>query len=401
MPTYQYLAFDKSGKEVKSSSAADSQRQLRRELTDRGFFVSDIKEISAASEARRKWFKSRVSHADLSLIMRQLAILVNSGMPLEEALRLTAEQSDSQLQKQLLESWREGLSSGYSFGASLRKSPYVIGEKVIAAIDVAEETGHLHKVLTRVADELEVGNENRQTFVKGLIYPAVMIVVALVVISVLLGYVVPQVAKVFVNSRQELPLLTRSAMAASDFLRNWGIYVVLFLGALWAAMIALLRNQDRRKKWHRILLRVPVLGNWMLLANLADWCRSLGTLLQSGVPALSALSISSAGIGNLYLKQKMEAVNERVRQGNSLFQSLKAENAAPGFMLHMVSSGEASSELDSMLLRVSEYYSSRLKNSVETMLKLMEPALIVFMGLVVVLIVGAVLVPIVEMNQLI
>lgn len=401
MPTYQYLAFDKSGKEVKSSSAADSQRQLRRELTDRGLFVSDIKEITAASEARRKWFKPRVGHSDLSLIMRQLAILVNSGMPLEEALRLTAEQSDSQLQKQLLESWREGLSSGYSFGASLRKSPYVIGEKVIAAIDVAEETGHLHKVLTRVADELEVGNENRQTFVKGLIYPAVMIVVALVVISVLLGYVVPQVAKVFVNSRQELPLLTRSAMAASDFLRNWGIYVLLCLGALWAAIIALLRNQDRRKKWHRILLRIPVLGNWMLLANLADWCRSLGTLLQSGVPALSALSISSAGIGNLHLKQKMEAVNERVRQGNSLFQSLKAENAAPGFMLHMVSSGEASSELDSMLLRVSEYYSSRLKNSVETMLKLMEPALIVFMGLVVVLIVGAVLVPIVEMNQLI
>lgn len=401
MPTYQFLAYDKAGKPVKSSSAADSRRQLRRELADRGLFVSEIKEISAAREQGLRWFKPRVSHSDLSLIMRQLAILVNSGMPLEEALRLTAEQSDSQLQRQLLESWREGLSSGYSFGSSLRKSPYVIGEKVIAAIDVAEETGHLHKVLTRVADELEVGNENRATFVKGLIYPAVMIVVAMVVISVLLGYVVPQVAKVFVNSRQELPLLTRSAMAASDFLRGWGLYVLALLLALWTALVVLLRNPVRRRKWHRLMLAVPVLGNWIMLANLADWCRSLGTLLQSGVPALSALSISSAGIGNLYLKEKMEAVNERVRQGNSLFQSLKAEKVAPGFMLHMVSSGEASSELDSMLLRVSEYYSSRLRNSVDTLLKLMEPALIVFMGLVVVLIVGAVLVPIVEMNQLI
>lgn len=400
MATYQYLAYDKAGKEVRSSQAADSPRQLRRELGERGLFVSEVVEITA-KEGRAKWFRSRIGHADLSLLMRQLAILVNSGMPLEEALRLTAEQSDSQTQKQLLESWREGLSSGYSFAASLRKSPFVIGEKVIAAIDVAEETGHLHKVLTRVADELEVGNENRQTLMKGMIYPAVMIVVALVVISVLVGYVVPQVAKVFVNSRQELPLLTRATMVTSDFLRAWGFYLLGLVVALWATFIALLRDTGRRKRWHRFLLRLPLFGNWVLLANLADWCRSLGTLLQSGVPVLSALSISSAGVGNLYLKEKLESVNERVRRGNSLFQSLKAEQVAPGFLLHMVSSGEASSELDSMLLRVAEYYSARLRSGVETLLKLMEPALIVFMGMIVMLIVGAVLVPIVKMNQLI
>lgn len=400
MATYQYLAYDKAGKEVRSSQAADSPRQLRRELGERGLFVSEVVEITA-KEGRAKWFRPRIGHADLSLLMRQLAILVNSGMPLEEALRLTAEQSDSQTQKQLLESWREGLSSGYSFAASLRKSPFVIGEKVIAAIDVAEETGHLHKVLTRVADELEVGNENRQTLMKGMIYPAVMIVVALVVISVLVGYVVPQVAKVFVNSRQELPLLTRATMVTSDFLRAWGFYLLGLVVALWATFIALLRDTGRRKRWHRFLLRLPLFGNWVLLANLADWCRSLGTLLQSGVPVLSALSISSAGVGNLYLKEKLESVNERVRRGNSLFQSLKAEQVAPGFLLHMVSSGEASSELDSMLLRVAEYYSARLRSGVETLLKLMEPALIVFMGMIVMLIVGAVLVPIVKMNQLI
>lgn len=400
MPTYQYLAYDRAGKEVRSSSAADSSRQLRRELGERGLFVAEIREI-AVSQGRLKWFRPRIRLADLSLLMRQLAILVNSGMPLEEALRLTAEQSDNQTQKQVLESWREGLSSGYSFAASLRKSPYAIGEKVIAAISVAEETGHLHKVLTRVADELEVGNENRQTLMKGMIYPAVMIVVAMVVIGVLVGYVVPQVAKVFVNSRQELPLLTRATMAASDFLRAWGLWLIAALTGAWLTFLYLLRDGGRRKRWHSFLLRLPLLGNWVLLANLADWCRSLGTLLQSGVPVLSALSISSAGVGNLFLKEKLEAVNERVRQGNSLFQSLKSENVAPGFLLHMVSSGEASSELDQMLLRVSEYYSARLRSGVETLLKLMEPALIVFMGAVVMLIVGAVLVPIVKMNQLI
>ena len=400
MPTYQYLAYDKAGKEVRSSSAADSPRQLRRELGEKGLYVSDVKELRA-KEGKLNWFKPRIAYADLSLIMRQLAILVNSGMPLEEALRLTAEQSDSHTQKSLLESWREGLASGHSFAASVRKSPYVISEKIIAAISVAEETGHLHKVLLRVADELEVGNQNRQTLMKGMIYPAVMIVVALVVISVLVGYVVPQVAKVFVNSRQELPLLTRATMVTSDFLRAWGIYLLIALAGCWLSFLLLLRNPGRRKSWHHFLLRLPLFGNWVLLANLADWCRSLGTLLQSGVPVLSALNISSAGVGNLYLKEKLETVNERVRQGNSLFQSLKSEGVAPGFLLHMVSSGEASSELDQMLLRVSEYYSTRLRNAVDTMLKLMEPALIVFMGMVVMLIVGAVLVPIVKMNQLI
>ena len=400
MATFQYLAYDRAGKAVRSSSAADSRGQLRRELGERGLFVADIREVSGAGAGFRL-LRRRIGYADLSLIMRQLAILVNSGMPLEEALRLTSEQSDNQSQKQLLESWREGLASGYSFAASLRRSPYAVVDKIIAAIGVAEETGHLHRVLTRVADELEVGNDNRQTLVKGLIYPAVMIVVALVVIGVLVGYVVPQVAKVFVNSRQELPLLTRATMGVSDFFRAWGLYLLTAVAMTWGGLVLLLRDRERRRRWHRLMLRLPLVGNWVLLANLSDWCRSLGTLLQSGVPVLSALTISATGVGNLHLKTRLENVNEKVRQGNSLFQSLKGEGIAPGFLLHMVSSGEASSELDSMLLRVAEYYQSRLRNGVDTLLKLMEPALIVFMGLVVMLIVGAVLVPIVQMNQLV
>ena len=400
MPTYQYLAYDKAGKEVRSSSAADSMRQLRRELGERGLFVADVREVGE-KKSRTRLFQPRISQSDLSLLMRQLAILVNSGMPLEEALRLTADQSDSDKQRQVLESWREGLASGYSFATCLRRSPFPVGEKIVAAIGVGEETGHLHKVLNRVADELEVGNDNRQTLMKGMIYPAVMIVVAITVIGVLVGYVVPQVAKVFVNSRQELPLLTRATMVTSDFIRGWGLYLLVLLAAAWAGFLFSLRDSERRRRWHRFLLNAPGVGKWIQMASLADWCRSLGTLLQSGVPVMSALTISSAGVGNLELKRQMEAVNERVRQGNSLFQALKTETASPGFLLHMVSSGEASSELDGMLLKVADYYTTRLRNAIDTLLKLMEPMLIVFMGVVVLLIVGAVLVPIVKMNQLI
>lgn len=400
MPTFNYLAYDKSGREVRASGVADSMRQLSRDLAEKGLFVADIT-AAARPRARWSWHKPSIRLADLSLLMRQLAILVNSGMTLEEALRLVAEQTDHKQQRQALESWRDGLTSGYSFSVSLKKSPYNIGERVIAAIGVAEETGHLHRVLTRVADELEGGNTNRQTLMKGLIYPAVMILVALTVISVMVGYVVPQVAKVFVNARQELPLLTRATIAFSDGLRVYGLYALGAVGAAVVTMAIALRDSGRRQRWHRLLLQLPLVGPWLLIATLADWCRSLGTLLHSGVPILSALAIASTGIGNLHLRQRMEAVNEQVRQGNSLFQSLKSEAIAPGFLLHMVNSGEASSELDQMLMRVADYYSARLKNAIDTLLKLMEPALVVFMGLVVLLIVGAVLVPIVKMNQLI
>src|SRR5690606_17933665 len=153
---------------------------------------------------------------------------------------------------------------------------------------------------------------------------------------------------VFVNSRQELPMLTRATMVLSDFLRAWGLWLVALLAGLAVGAVVALRDPARRHAWHRLLLRMPVVGNWIVLGNLADWCRSLGSMLHSGVPILPALAIASAGVGNLHIQRKLESVNERVRQGNSLFQSLRAEKFVPGFLLHMVSSGEASSELDQM-----------------------------------------------------
>ncbi|MGV6807680.1 MAG: type II secretion system F family protein [bacterium] len=400
MPTFEYHAYDQTGKEQRASAVADSDRALRRQLREQNLFVSSIKEVSARSP-RKSLFTPKINRSDIALIIRQLAILLNAGMPLDEALAQIAEQSEQARQKQLLQSWLEGLTNGYSLSVSMRRSPFSIDERVSASVSVAEETGHLPEVLDRVAEDLEIGNLNRQTLVKGMIYPTVMIVVAIVVVSVLVGYVVPQVAKVFVNSKQELPLLTRATIQLSDFLRAWGVWLMALVSALIFGAVVALRDPERKLRWHRFLVKAPLIGEWIKLGEFADWCRSLGMLLSSGVPVLTALSISSAGTGNLYLREKFRSVNEKVRQGNSLYSSLKGEHFVPGFMLHMINSGEASSELHKMLLKVSDFYTARLRNAIDTMLKLMEPALIVFMGIVVMLIVGAVLVPIVKMNQLI
>ena len=225
-------------------------------------------------------------------------------------------------------------------------------------------------------------------------------VASLAAMIVLMNWVVPEIARVFVSARQELPLITVIVVAASDFFRAWGLYV---FGVIILAVVAFYlwcRNDDRRRAWHKFLLKAPGIGRWMEMANIADWARSLGTLLGSGVPALAALKIASSVMTNLYLRQQMEAVTEQMRRGSSLHNALKTEKVGSGFLHHMVNSGETSSELDNMLLRVAEYYSARLSSAVETFLKLMNPTLIIFMGGVIVVIVFAVMLPILELSNL-
>jgi len=398
--TYDYQAYDKQGRLVRGSINADSERLARRALKDDGLLPLELR----AGRERRRWQlrgATRLKPADLSLLIRQLATLVNSGLPLDESLALIADQSENQRQQRLVQEWRSELLQGHSLSAAMQRTPGAVPESLVAAVAVGEETGHLPSVLSRLADELEVGSANRQALAKGLVYPAVMLGVALVVIVIMMIYVVPQVTRVFSSMHQQLPLLTRVMIWLSEGLQAWGWLLALLLAAAVAGAAWWLRDPGHRLAWHRRLLRLPKVGQWLMMADWADWCRNLGTLLASGVPALVALRIAGTVVGNLYLRAQLEQVTERVRQGTSLHLALKEESPAPGFLLHMVSSGEASSELHTMLLRVAEYYSTRLRNAVDTLLKLLEPLLVVAMGGIVLLIVGAILVPIVQMNQMI
>jgi len=290
---------------------------------------------------------------------------------------------------------------GRSFSSAMRRSKFILPEAIIAGVGVGEETGHLHEVMMRMADELEVGAENRQAFRRGLMYPISLVIACVVAVSVMMIWVVPKITRVFVSAKAELPTVTKVVVTLSDFTQAYGGFILLAFVVVIVGFQIFVSNVDRRRIWHKQLLKFPGLGNWMRMANLADWSRSLSTLLESGVPALAALKISSSVMTNLHMQSQMEEVTERMRRGSSLQQSLKDENAGTGFLLHMVGSGEASSELDAMLMRVSEYYSARLKSSVETFLKLMNPALIISMGFVILIIVAAVMLPILKMNEMV
>jgi len=402
MPAFDYSAYNSQGKLVSGVIAADSERHARRQLKENRLLPASVAPVR---EKQRRGLAAAlpgrgVNNFDLSLLLRQQAILINSGLPLEEALRMTVEQAGTEKQRRLVQSWRTEIVEGRSFSEALRRSPYRIPESVIAGVGVGEESGHLHEVLNRLADEIEVSAENRKTFSRALMYPAALVVTSMIVVSIMMVWVVPKITVVFAHSGRQLPLITRFVVGLSEFLQRYGLYLAaaaaLFLGAVYW----LLRDPDRRIRWHRLQLRLPGVGRWLLMSNIADWSRSLGILLQTGVPALAALRIAAQVVGNLYLRQKMEAVTESMRRGSSLHSALQEQQVGSGFLVHMVGSGEASSSLDAMLLRVADYYSARLKNAVEVFLKLINPLLIVFMGMVILGIVAAVMLPIMDMNNM-
>ena len=401
MPAFDYSAYNVSGKLVSGVISADSERQARRLLKDKKLIPSALSEVGQKSyhKGSKLGRKARVDNLDLSLLLHQQAILIQSGLPLEESLRMTIEQAETDKQRRLVESWRSEMTEGRSFSEALRRSPYQIPESIVAGVGVGEETGHLHKILLRLSEELETSAENRKTVTRALIYPVTLVSVSIVMVSVMMVWVVPKITAVFASSNRELPWITEVVVGISNFTQSYGLYVLVFVVIASLAFRQAMKNAKLKMQWHELILSMPGMGRWVRMADISDWSRNLGVLLNSGVPALAALKISSAVVNNCALQDKFNAVTEAMRQGASLHKALEDNLDGSGFLVHMVGSGEASSELDKMLLRVAEYYSARLKNAVEVFLKLLNPILILIMGAMILGIVAAIMLPIMDMNN--
>ena len=401
MPTFDYSAYNASGKLVRGIISAESERLARKTLKDKKLLASSIKQVKARSSSKKSLFErqSNFDNFDLSLLLHQQAILIQSGLPLEESLRMTIEQAETQKQRRMVESWRSEITEGRSFSEALRRSPYKIPEGVIAGVGVGEETGHLDKILLRLSDELSTSAENRKTVTRALIYPVTLISVSIAMVALMMVLVVPKITSVFASSNRELPWITELIIGVSKFVQDYGSAFLICLLTIFITFKVLIRNPDIKLRFHNLLLRLPGLGRWIRMADISDWARNLGVLLNSGVPALAALRISSAVVGNLSLRKSFDEVTESMRQGVSLHRALEKNLTESGFLVHMVGSGEASSELDKMLIRVAEYYSARLNNAVEVFLKLLNPMLILAMGAMILGIVAGIMLPIMDMNN--
>jgi len=290
---------------------------------------------------------------------------------------------------------------GHSLAASLKEYPSAFPDLYRATVAAGEHAGHLALVLEQLADYTEQRQQSRQKIQLALLYPVILMVASLTIVGFLLGYVVPDVVKVFVNTGQELPALTRGLIAASDLVKHWGWLFLLLGGAGVLGLRQALRDENLRRRWHALILRIPLVGRLARATNTARFASTLAILTRSGVPLVEALSIAAAVIANLRIRDKVIEAAQKVREGSSLTRALDATEEFPPMMLHMIASGEKSGELDQMLARTARNQENDLAAQIALLVGLFEPFMLVFMGAVVLVIVLAILLPILSLNQLV
>jgi general secretion pathway protein F len=404
MGAFEYTAVDAGGKERKGVLEGDTARQVRQLLRDRALLPLQVTEV-AQREAKRQTrgfsFRRGIAAMDLALVTRQLATLVQSGLPLEEALLAIGEQNEKPRLKSILLGVRSRVMEGHTLADGLTDFPQAFPEIFRATVAAGEQSGHLDAVLERLADYTEGRQVLRQKLANALVYPIILTLLALFIVSGLLVYVVPKVVGVFENTGAELPLLTQILIGTSDFLRANGIYVLILIAAATFVARRALRSEGTRRRWHGFLLRVPLVGRLTRGVNTARFTRTFSILAGSGVPVLESLRIAGAVVTNLPMRDAVSEAALRVREGAPIGKSLAASKVFPPMTIHLVSSGEASGQLETMLGRAATNQEREMDGLIAALLAIMEPALIITMGVVVLLIVIAILLPIFELNELV
>jgi general secretion pathway protein F len=372
-------------------------------LRERALIPLEVTEVEGKRSTTRRRISVRrgLSALDLALLTRQLATLARAGLPLEEALQAVSEQSEKARIKSILLGVRAKVLEGHTLAAGLEEFPQAFPIVYRATVAAGEQAGRLDTVLERLADYTEARHSLRQKVGHALIYPIVLTTLALAIITLMLVYVVPKVVGVFETTGQELPLLTRGLIALSTALQTWWLAVLVAVSLIAFGLNRYFGNAGPRRKLHRWLLRVPVIGRVTRGLNTARFTRTLSILSSSGVPVLEALSISGTVVTNLPMRDAVEAATVRVREGGAIGTALGHSKLFPPMSVHLISSGESSGRLDSMLERAASHQENEMDSLLSTMLSILEPALIIFMGLIVLAIVMAILLPIFQLNQLI
>jgi len=403
MSAFDYVALDQRGRERKGMLEGDNARQIRQQLRERGLSPLSVDEIARGERKRATGplARRRVGAAELALLTRQLATLVQSGMPVEEALLAVSQQTEKPRISALILAVRARVLEGHSLGAALADFPRVFDELYFATVTAGEQSGHLSTVLERLADYTETRQATRSKVSVALFYPTIMCVLALSIVALLLAYIVPQVVEVFEGLDAELPWLTQALIAVSDFIRIWGWYLLIGTAlGVWLFRRAL-RVDRFRERIHRLVLRVPYIQRLARGLNSERFARTLSILTASGVPVLDALKISAAVVINLPMRGAVLKAANQVREGRSLEKSLGESGLFPPMMVHLVASGESSGNLDEMLERAAVQQEREMSTLLSIFLSLFEPLVILVMGLVVLVIVLAILLPIFELNQLV
>jgi len=403
MPAYEYIALDAKGKEEKGILEADNVRQVRQLLRDSHLTPLEVNQVekSENKDHTKKQRAGRVKASDLALLTRQLATLVQSGSPLEEALTTTAKQTEKRNVKHILSAVRSRVVEGHTLADGFKMFPSVFPDMYRATVAAGEQSGHLDAVLERMADYTETRQETQQRISNAMFYPVILTILSIGIVVGLLVFIVPKIINVFDNVGQELPQMTQVLISISDFFREYGLYVGVALVIAVIIFKQMVKIPKWRFKYHRLLLRLPLVGRMVRGLNTARFARTLSILASSGVPILDAMSISAQVVQNLPMRKAVDDAAVKVREGMTINRALDQTGYFPPMTVHLIASGESSGRLDDMLERAAIQQERETDGMMTKMLGLFEPILILVMGGVVLLIVLSILLPILNLNQLV
>ena len=409
MASFNYQALDQQGRIKKGLIQADTERQGVDILHARDLVPLSFERQQSASEAQNEGSKNastlvfvkRLSNADLCQITQQLSTLLQASLPLDDALRAVIEQSHKNVIKTVLNQILAHVNEGLAFAQALAHHPKSFSGAYVATVSAGEQSGHLAKVLERLATYTEQVQATRSRLQLALLYPSMIMLVALGVLVLLLTYVVPQVIEVIINMDQELPLLTLGLINLSDFIKTKGIYLLIIGLLILLAISFVLKKPTVQMTVHRMVLKVPLLGAYLSIFNAARFSKTLALLTASGVPIVDAFKGAQAVVGNLYLRQHIISAGLSIREGSSIFSALKERPILPPIALHLLASGETSGRLAQMLDQAADQLDTQLQRSISVALSLIEPLMMIVMGGLVLVIVMAILLPIFDMNQMV
>lgn len=404
MGAFAYKALDQGGRNKSGVMEADNARQVRAQLREQQLIPIEVQQVSERTRSQGgkvSLFRQGISAADLALLTRQIATLVESALPIEEALQAVAEQCEKPRHKNMMMAVRSKVVEGHSLADAMAEYPQVFDQLYRSMVAAGEKSGHLDTVLNRLADYTEKRNQTRSQVVQALIYPSLMLVIAMLVVIALLTQVVPKIVGQFDSMGQDLPTITKIMIGISDWLRDYVLIAGVVILLLVVLVQRLLQQPALKLRCHQLILRLPVLGKVSRGLNTARFARTLSILTSSAVPLLESMRIAGGVLENLHIRNQIADAAERVKEGSSLRAALEKTRMFPPMMMHMIASGERSGELQQMLGRAADNQDREFEAQVSVALKVFEPLLIVSMAAIVMFIVMAILQPILALNNMV
>lgn len=402
-PIYDYKALSQDGKTNRGIVESENQKAARQKLKKQGLIVVDLNERDAAkptSAGGVPFFGGRIGVREIALMTRQLSSLVKANIPLVEALTALVDQTEKDNLKVVLSSVRQDVNEGLGLAKAMAKHPKVFDTIFVNMVEAGESSGNLSLVLIRLADLKEAQMRLRNKVVSGMTYPVLMMGVAAVLMVVIFTFVIPKLTKVFESMNKPVPATTKALILISDLLVNWWFIFAGIGFAIFALFRKYITSEKGRPKWDQFKLRVPVVGPLIRMIAVTRFATTMATLLGSGVPILTAMTISKNLVGNVPIANAISIARENITEGQSIADPLKRSGEFPPLVIHMISIGEKTGELPDMLRNVAETYEEQVNARIDGLTALLEPLMIIGMGVVVGFIVLSIFVPLLEISNI-